>query len=434
MLNKRFYIGFFFLSFISLLCACDTTESVEDPSKNYFFKYYGRDGDQEGIDVVVGADGSIYLLGNSVTSTSATGKQLYVVKTDAEGKLIYEKTFSGKTNYEAKDIELTTDGRLIIVTNFEAAINDTDIFILTMDQNLVPLDSTVFGYIGYNEDASSVTQISNGFIVAGSTTNTYIKPSGNSSGIDQKDALFARFLDDLTVVSDQFWKTTAGPGTIDVAVKILPIPSAVSNSTKYYVFGYSNRLVGTLTDINYWYFGLSDTGENPSGDGTAGLPTDDEMLASATISPSKSGAGFMLVGNSIKPNGEYDIYVTKLRNELKYNVNDIYYSQGLLAGLGPLEFNRVSVYSSINTGYLILANTKSTTSNSFYLTKLNNEGIPAWSDPESLIFGGQKDDYIGAVSELPDGKIILIGTMSLGDEAQKKMTLIKVNKDGKFLD
>ena len=63
---------------------------------------------------------------------------------------------------------------------------------------------------------------------------------------------------------------------------------------------------------------------------------------------------------------------------------------------------------------------------------MNTDGGLEWSDP--VIFGGLNDDYIGAVKELPDGKIVLLGTMSLGNEAQKKMVLIKVNKDGKFLD
>ena len=71
------HLVFFFLASVGLLCSCDTAKTIEDPTKNYFIKYYGGDGDQEGVDAVVGKDGFIYLLGNTSTPTSTNGKQLY---------------------------------------------------------------------------------------------------------------------------------------------------------------------------------------------------------------------------------------------------------------------------------------------------------------------------------------------------------------------
>ena len=56
-----------------------------------------------------------------------------------------------------------------------------------------------------------------------------------------------------------------------------------------------------------------------------------------------------------------------------------------------------------------------------------------WASP--VIFGGQGDDFAGAVRELPDGKIVVFGTMSIGQpNGEDKMVLIKVNKDGQFAD
>jgi hypothetical protein len=51
------------------------------------------------------------------------------------------------------------------------------------------------------------------------------------------------------------------------------------------------------------------------------------------------------------------------------------------------------------------------------------------------VFGGDGLDTCGAVQELPDGRILLIGTMRTGrpDAGEFKMTLIKVNGEGKLL-
>ena len=67
------------------------------------------------------------------------------------------------------------------------------------------------------------------------------------------------------------------------------------------------------------------------------------------------------------------------------------------------------------------------------LTKINIDGSASWSLP--IVFGGEGIDTIGAIQELPDGRIVLLGTMTTGkpDVGEFKMTLIKVNQDGKLL-
>src|SRR6478609_6014384 len=121
MSRRAIYILIFSSLIASVLESCDTSGTIGDPAQDHFIKYYGSDGDQEGVDAVVGPDGSIYLLGNTTAPGTTVGKQLYLVKTDPEGMLIQQRTFSGKNNVEAKDIELTSDGKLVILADFDAA-------------------------------------------------------------------------------------------------------------------------------------------------------------------------------------------------------------------------------------------------------------------------------------------------------------------------
>jgi hypothetical protein len=48
-------------------------------------------------------------------------------------------------------------------------------------------------------------------------------------------------------------------------------------------------------------------------------------------------------------------------------------------------------------------------------------------------FGGVGDDFVGAVTELPNGRILIIGTMTLGGvEGQTKIALLKLNPEGRL--
>ena len=55
--------------------------------------------------------------------------------------------------------------------------------------------------------------------------------------------------------------------------------------------------------------------------------------------------------------------------------------------------------------------------------------IYQYNFPTTIRFGA------GAIQELPDGRLVLLGTMTTGkpDVGELKMTLIKVNQDGKLL-
>jgi hypothetical protein len=65
------------------------------------------------------------------------------------------------------------------------------------------------------------------------------------------------------------------------------------------------------------------------------------------------------------------------------------------------------------------------------LYKLDRENQLEWG-PQ--VFGGESFDEAGAVLQLPDGKIMVLGTMTVGGlNGQKKMALMKLNDKGKLL-
>src|SRR6478609_8238366 len=145
MSRRAIYILIFSSLIASVLESCDTSGTIGDPAQDHFIKYYGSDGDQEGVDAVVGSDGSIYLLGNTTAPGTTVGKQLYLVKTDPEGILIWSKTFGGQFDEEAKDIELTVDGRLVILANSQKGSTENDILLMTLSLDGTKIDSVLVG-------------------------------------------------------------------------------------------------------------------------------------------------------------------------------------------------------------------------------------------------------------------------------------------------
>ncbi len=409
-----------------IVVSCDTASTIDPPNDAFFLKYFGNDGNQEGVDFVQNTDGSLTLFGNTGT---APNRQLYLVNVDATGNLVWEITYGDAQDDNAKDIELTNDGRLVIVSDYGTAPNrDIKIMTLTLDGNKI--DSTLtqlktLAGVDTDEIATSITQGSDGFLVAGSTNNLDLKPIGSGTSTDVRDALHLRYFSDLTEYP--IWRKAHGPGNFDESAKIIEI-----SPTQFYFFGYSDRPDGTgSNDLNFYLLGLGEFGETNTDEYFLANPGSDEILSSVTIAPPVSGDGFLL-GGITRNAGSADIYLVKLRNSLSFTNDDLLVNKNLGTNLGSVGSTRTASYPSISSGFLVLSNTiDASGSQSFYLDKIDALGNRVWQNP--FIYGGALEDTVGSVQELPDGSIVIIGTFAVGDDGEKKMTLIKVNGQGKFL-
>src|SRR6267378_3277123 len=79
-------------------------------------KYIGNEGNQTGVNFEVNPDGTFILLG-TIRKKATGDTQLYVVKADAKGDTLWTRTFGGPLDEEARDIELASDGRIVILGN-----------------------------------------------------------------------------------------------------------------------------------------------------------------------------------------------------------------------------------------------------------------------------------------------------------------------------
>ena len=119
------------LALFFVCLSCDSKKDFEEDNKNYFIKYYGEDGDQRAVDMVVNADGTIMILANTMVPGAA--QRILMIKTDAEGNILWQKKFGSELDQlgreivseNAQDLEPTADGNFLILSNMYRGVDVT---------------------------------------------------------------------------------------------------------------------------------------------------------------------------------------------------------------------------------------------------------------------------------------------------------------------
>jgi hypothetical protein len=434
---------------VVLLCsigffACDTASNVEDPDLDYFVKYYGYDGNQYGVDMLALDDGSFLLLGNYSESTSKS--DIYLLRVDVEGEVIWERRFSeqarGKQHISnALDLEATNDGNFIVLADYQENVGDpTNMKLLKISPDGSLVDSVYFGtnyLFGYptHDHGRTVTPLGDGgFIVCG-TSQLTDQWSIEDPGLDPGDTFSYRFDSNLDLLGTEWGPVILGFGAekgaqLDVAVK------AIESAGAFYVFGYTNSNLDNNNPnarLGLFYFERQSSG-TPGRNYYPGnvVNVNDTEIHFVERLPAQMGAGFIIIGTSQSNIGLSEIFLARFQNSLSFapplqNDATMYITV-------PLQRNirGVSAASSVTGayGYLVLGNeVRSTLATNFWLSKIDQSGAVLWS----TTFGSEaRDDYGAAVTQLADGKIMILGTMGLADN-QFKMALIKMNPRGELL-
>lgn len=417
---KKIFWVLALLSISSLWFSCDTDRTVTPPYANYFLKYYGEDGNQQAVDMVVNDDNTFLLLGSS-----SVGQGIILVKADENGQTLWTKKFGSSTDVPV-DIEPTLDGKYVILSNYQRSADNLDITLIRVDENGNKIDSVSHGTIA-NDYAASVTAVSDGgFIVAGKTAYNPQPPNRKS--------LFMHFRCNASMVfyndQDGLWHDIDGYGTDAIAGDINGCTKVYqSSSNSLYVFGYSNALTPTNTNnkIQLIYYQLTNQGDQ-AGVNFLGTPDNDLQSAFVSYVPPALLEGYLVVSTVDKGSSASKLRVSKLKAPLhSTGVSDTQFDQNVL---GTLRLDGVSAAPSRTApeGYLVVANqTDDKGQTMILLTKVNQGGDELWS----TTYGANKSDMAAAVAELPNGKIVVLCTIQM--DVQTKMALLKLNSSGQFL-
>ncbi|HEX6222991.1 MAG TPA: hypothetical protein VFZ52_01185 [Chryseolinea sp.] len=404
-----------------LLVSCDTASNVEPIYEEFFTKYYGEDGEQAGVDIVRNDDGTMILLGNSLSQTDPISP--FIVKTDAVGNVLWQQEF--KTDNEtAVDIELINGGsQLAILTNVARSTTNICLYILGQDGALI--DSL---YIAdpKNQSGRSVTQSSdNGFLITGYTDPDPTRNSNlPSPELDEADILLLKLDNSLTTIKDL---SPGGGEYVGSGTKAFEI--SLDNSIYYLVFGYSDRprpfsneyqqcfqlLAATPSSV---FSGMQEVSENEAGE---------EQESSDVVKiPAALGDGYLVIGKTTS-GGSSDLYLTRFNKP--QSPNNATKSLDRKIPLGR-RIEGISGANASPDGYFIVANEISDNNKKdIFLIRVERDGTVSWTTSFGSLDG---DDIAGGVVALPDGRIAVVGTIQL--ETQRKMALIVTNPNGGFSD
>ncbi len=166
----RFLIGIVFLIIVF-------AASAQAPKK--FYCRYGGNGYDEGNDVKQTLDGG-YIITGSTSSIGQGNTDLYLLKLDSMGQVKFQKTFGGVSNEIGKSVVQLSDSSYVMAGyTSSSGVGGYDVFLVKADKAGNLIWQKTYGGSDWDFANSMDTTADGGFIIAG-TTYSYGK--GNADG------------------------------------------------------------------------------------------------------------------------------------------------------------------------------------------------------------------------------------------------------------
>jgi len=96
---------------------------------------YGGSRDDQAFAVTQAPDGNYVMVGKSESFTRRNGSDLYLIKIDKKGKLLWERTYGGESDDAGYDVLTTEDGYLIVGDKKTDRRRDSDVWVLKVNFN-----------------------------------------------------------------------------------------------------------------------------------------------------------------------------------------------------------------------------------------------------------------------------------------------------------
>lgn len=420
---KRRLIIFFLSAYAAWISACDTPSNTPFPGEKFFVKHYGGDGNHFGVDLLEIGNGELLLLGNSEFGEA---RRIYLVKVDALGNVRGEWLLDGTADV-AVDLAATPDGNFVILSREETDPADTEIKLTRITSEGTVLQTITIGFPGAMDYPESVTPLADGgVIVTGRTLFGEADPASTDPNAFAEQMHFKVFPDGGV---DTFFRERYGiVGADDAAVRTFVTGQFA------YVFGHSSRAHHGRGQgpRNLQYYGIDLFSGSIVGEpGYLGDFNKDSYSADACKVPASLGGGYAFMGTS-RTGAVSSLHVVKLPEVLMFNASDR--NLDLLVSIpGSNDVEAVSIAASEHgtPGFLLLGNeNRDLITRNILVSKIDLSGVLKWS--VSLGSEGE-DDWGSAILELASGKILVLGSVEVGNN-QSKMTLFKLNDKGRLQD
>jgi len=128
---------------------------------------YGDSTDDRGYSVVETSNGCLVVTGRKYVSGG--GHQVYLLKIDSNGTIVWERNFGGYLGDCGYSVDETSDGGLVVVGYTDSSGNDKQVYLLKTDSNGNFLWEKNFGGSSYDYGSGVIETSDGGLAVAGYT-------------------------------------------------------------------------------------------------------------------------------------------------------------------------------------------------------------------------------------------------------------------------
>jgi hypothetical protein len=157
-------------------------------------------------DLVQTADGGFVIAGYTMSS-GAGGSDMWLVKTDANGVILWNQTFGGTSNDEGGALIQTTDGGFVIVGETSSFGTGGDVWLIKTDRNGTMQWNQTYGGMDSDWGVDLINTTDGGYIILGSKT----------VGVGDTDMWLVK-MDENGVVQ---WNQTYGGKMRDLALALI---------------------------------------------------------------------------------------------------------------------------------------------------------------------------------------------------------------------
>lgn len=402
------------LSFVFI--GCDTKDNVDPNQESGFVKFYGGLREDIGYDVIQVSDGGYVAAGSSRNFDNGNGvgdADMYLIKTDAQGDMEWQRSFGDTLNDEAGAVTATNDGGYIITgyTTDTSGCGCIENLALIKTDGMGNLQwQQTYGYTNSNERGSDVIQTADGgYAVVGITTQN--NANGNSLG--ERD-IFMIKTDANGDTTGTGWIRQHGGAGFDVGVQIF------ERGTGGFIVLSSSLSPGPgLAQRNLMLILTNNLGfeDNRVAYGGTGIDNAGGMI--------RTNTGVVIAGTFENPSTDKDIYIAKI-DVVGNSLNLIWENT---FGSASEDEEGVDVAFANNGGYVVLAKKRVNPINyKIQLSFADNTG--SWLSSGDKTYGGTSEDIPTAIYQTGDLGYIVTG--QIGFETDKMLGLIKTNDVGEI--
>jgi len=369
---------------LSVVCL----SSIAFAQTNWQRTYGGQNG-EAGYSVQQTSDGG-YIVGGYTSSYGAGGRDVYLIKTNAQGDTLWTRAFGGPNLDVGYSVQQTTDGGYIVAGATSSSAGGTyDVYLVKTNDRGDTLWTRTYGADSRYDGPYSVVQTpDSGYIIAGPTS---VGPGDHDVYLIRTDAQ-----------GDTLWTKTYGGAGNDIGYSVQQTLDG-----GYIVTGWFS-----------WYSDVYLIRTNAQGDTLwtktyGGQGTDRGNSVQQT-----ADGGFIVAGWTRSFDPATQVYLIKTNA-----LGDTLWTRAY-GGAGSNQGH--SVQQATDGGYIIAGSTNSLGAGSYdaYLVKTNAQGDTLWT----RTYGGASDDIGYSVQQTLDGGYIITGYTS-DSAGNRDVYLIKTNPD-----